>query len=128
MTMPPRRRLLLIGFASCVAALVPSVHRRMLQSFSEAKLSRLIAALGLDTQRLARTLPTSVRQIILEHGRALIDVDVTSLAEHEFLSAIRHQIHDDYAQGRIIDIDGWRLSLSEVGCLALLLEGASARS
>jgi len=118
-----RRETLAACLAMLSAATLTSVTGRA-DSFAD----KLARALQLDASRLGALSSPRARAQLAAHLRScraqFISLEASLSSESAVLSSLRELIAEDYARGRIVDIDGWQLASSEALVIAALAASA----
>jgi hypothetical protein len=111
------RRAVLAGAVSgCVLATLPDLPTRNLASRNRliACIRALLGPLG----RMSRADQAIARAIVF--GSAHPSSSIEQLTDAEIGTRIRNNIAADYRDGRLVDLQGWRIARTESQALALM--------
>ncbi len=113
--------------AACLAMLGAATLTSVTGS-ADSFADKLARALRLDASKLGALSSPRARAQLAAHLRScraqLTSLEASSSSESAVLSSLRELIAEDYARGRIVDIDGWQLASSEALVIAALAGSA----
>jgi hypothetical protein len=118
-------RRLFLRQAAAVAAVAAGIccAAGPLRELTALDADRLLAALGLNRQQATRVLDSKVARQEIERIAATWPQRSRELAgattNRELRATIRRAIQQDYANGNLVDVDGWFLAATEALILAL---------
>jgi hypothetical protein len=109
------------AITACIALLgvagIAPVVTRVGSSFAD----RLLQALQLDASKLNALCSARARAQLAEHLSASgVQVARIESSEQALLSTLRRFVAEDYANGDIVDVDGWQLASTEALMIAVL--------
>jgi hypothetical protein len=100
-----------------VSVVPPSPAARLVSLFAHRDSARALGRVVLRTTRMSRSVPRLVNEVArgIEGGRGTMG----RASDAELRDALAKSIRQDFAEDRIVTVDGWILSITETRLYAL---------